>query len=200
MRFGRRDPDAPGDAASMTAFIDVIFQLVLFFVFTLKFVAFEAYLDATLPKGPGDGPLVPQVTLEIERSSDGASIVCTTPTYVPADGSAPIDGYVFPEAPGARTVVRPDGVAAVETTVAFPRRGGTRTEDVRFEGRVPDFRAVESYLAERKRFHESVGAKRPMVTVRFRGEVPWQIPATLLDICTRLEIEDFALGAVEAMD
>ena len=127
MRMGRRPLDVPDDAANMTAFIDVIFQLVLFFVFSLKFLALDTYLHATLPK-EGDGPTPPSVapvTLELERSPDGQATICRTPLYIPPDGSTPIQDYVFPEAPEVRAGTGPDGVECIETTVTF-RRGGSR--------------------------------------------------------------------------
>ena len=54
MRLSKADEGGPQEfEINMTPMIDVIFQLVLFFVFSMKFMAFEGQINAFLPKDRG---------------------------------------------------------------------------------------------------------------------------------------------------
>ena len=59
---------------NLTSMIDVVFQLLIYFVVTSNFAIGEGVITAKLPSGPGpsDGPKPPEQPLKIVVSSSGA--------------------------------------------------------------------------------------------------------------------------------
>lgn len=200
-RTVRTSSELPG---GMTAFVDVIFQLVLFFIFSLRFLSFQGELAANLPKegGPPPDDAQPLVSLGLWLDwapENGGMVTCTAPVYYPGDGNSPVDDYAFPMAPDVREVgvLRGEPRVVSNLTMENPKRGveGTATYDYR----VPDFRRIEDYLKARKAYYDRIGVSRgPSVTVHTNGPVPWEMPVQIFDICTRVGISDFALSAPEA--
>lgn len=198
--------DAGGEiAGDMTPMIDVIFQLVLFFVFSMKFIAFEGQLQAYLPKDRGQGPGTPvsidpiTATIFLEwASADGGRVIARTDKYYSPDGQV-VENYQFPMDPGLRLEAGPDGTPRAQTESKV--QGPTRQHTVRYDFAVPQWTDVEQYLGTRKAMYDQkkqgLGEGLP-VTVNFTNQVPWQAITNVLDICTRLKITNFALNMTES--
>jgi biopolymer transport protein ExbD/TolR len=68
----RNDPDARTELPDMTPMIDVVFQLLIFFLVVMKFKTLDMKLDAFLPNGqgialrPGE-PEPPTITAKLHR-------------------------------------------------------------------------------------------------------------------------------------
>lgn len=194
MRFDR--DGVPADfGVAQPAFIDVIFQLVLFFVFSLAFLGEERHLRAWLPKeaaGPGAEFLSREVILRLEWR-DGETRCSTPKPY--AEGGADAD-YAFPQDRSVRERVLPDGTRRKFTLTTIRDRSG-RPYRVEYDHGVPDFAAVEDYLRAKKRRFESLGLGSPRVSVQFEREVPWQDVVNIVDACVRTGIEEVAVDAPE---
>ncbi|MEM9883628.1 MAG: biopolymer transporter ExbD [Planctomycetota bacterium] len=78
-RRARRGPAAVGEL-NLTSMIDVIFQLLIYFVVTASFMVDEGVLAAMLPQGPGS-PAPPDelprqtIVIEITSSRDDPAVV-----------------------------------------------------------------------------------------------------------------------------
>lgn len=203
MRFGNTMNAIGEVAGDMTPMIDVIFQLVLFFVFSMKFFAFEGQLESYLPRDRGQqaapGVADPRtVTVHLAWvDAEGGKVLARTERHESPAGKI-TENYQFPTDPGLRVESGPSGTirAITEARVEGPGRPHTVTH----EYAVPHWPAVEEFLAVRKRQYQSQGkgvASGLPVIVSFEKRVPWQAVVNVLDICTRLEIKDFALNLAE---
>lgn len=166
---------------NMTPMIDIVFQLLIFFVLTAKFIEFEGVLRSYLPKNRGVQPTVAtnidlaNVTVFLDWEGDpetGHCIAITTKYQPPSGGSQP--RYQFPLVPGEQ---------------AYAAHKGNR---VPYD--CPDFREIEAYIKYRKDTYSGIGFGLP-VTVNFTDRVPIQMVVNMIDICVRLGITDFALNA-----
>ncbi len=192
----------------MTPFIDVIFQLVLFFVFSMKFLAFEGHINAFLPKNRGLDASQPdfnkelrQVTLFLtwERSANGENVYLRTLNYAPPGGGPVQDEYLFPMDPGVRQITDSSGAPAMHTYTKMVSDDGKKGGPVEYDYGAPDFTQLETYLREQKRIYdEKTGQGAGLrLTVNFESTVPWQMVVNIVDICTRVGITDFALNPLE---
>jgi biopolymer transport protein ExbD len=206
MRFEKTVSEPDEHEINMTPMIDVIFQLVLFFVFSMKFLAFEGHINAFLPKNRGLDASQPDFSKELRQvtlfltwdDADGGTASLSTLNYVPPGGGTPVDDYTFPLDPGVRRLVGPEGEprAVTETTMVSP--DGKEGGKVVYDYATPDFRPVEAYLADQKRQYQERGLGAGLrLTVNFESEVPWQMVVNIVDICTRVGITDFALNPLE---
>lgn len=202
MKLQKREEGTGEFEINMTPMIDVIFQLVLFFVFSMKFLAFEGHINAFLPKNRGNETTTPdfnrelrQVTLFLEwDESDGGNVILRTLNFQPPEGGATIEDYQFPMDPGVRVV---GGQATTETVMKTPdgKKGGRVTHDYG----APDFDRLESYLQTQKRDYDQKSGQGTglRLTVNFVSRTPWQMVVNIVDICTRVGITDFALNPLE---
>ena len=208
MRFSKSGNGIPEYEANMTPFIDVIFQLVLFFVFSLKFLAFEGQINAFLPKNRGLDASQPdfdkelrQVTLFLEWDpADGGTTYLSTLQYTPPGGTETIDDYVFPMDPGVQRVADPaSGGTRTITVTSMITPDGKKGGRVEYDYSAPDFAKLEQFLREEKRrYDEQVGLGTGLrLTVNFQSQVPWQMVVNIVDICTRVGLTDFALNPLE---
>lgn len=168
---------------NMTPMIDIVFQLLIFFVVTAKFIELEGELRSYLPKNRG---LTPQVQTKIDLANvtmfldwvgnplTGHCIAITTKFRRPSGEELP--RYQFP---------------SVAWMDAFPshKRGGTRSMY-----NCPDFNLIREYIRERKESYSGIGYGLP-VTINFTDKVPIQMIVNMVDICVDLGITDFALNA-----
>jgi len=169
----------------MTPMIDVVFQLVLFFVFSLKFVAFEGQIQAYIPRDRGTNETAPAeadpwtTTLELSwEEKDGGRVVARTGQY-PSSRDGEVRDHQFPQE------------RSREAAPAKPRRPES-------DFSAPRWDLVEEFLAGRKKQYEArSGGKDLPVTVSFDNRVPWQAVANVLDICARQKITNFALNMQE---
>ena len=177
---------------NLTPMIDIIFQLLIFFVLTAKFIAFEGQLQAYLPKDRGlqasSPTLANNVTLFLVWDKAG-KVICQTTQYKMGNVARQI--YEFRMDPKARPVA---GGWQTETTIGAAIKG-----DIVYEYAVPDFVEIEAYLKNRKNTYQTSGtsSKGLPVEVNFSGAVPWQMVVNILDICKRLGISDISLSAPE---
>ncbi len=189
---------------NMTPMIDVIFQLVLFFVFSIKFLAFEGQINAFLPKDRGPQQDVQDFSQQIRQiavflewdEADGGTVHLFTLTPGGQEGQVE---QRFPPDPGVQRIATPGGLRIV-TRTEMKSADGKKGGRVEYPYAAPDFRALENFLAEQKRsYDERMGGSGPCLrlTVNFDKRVPWQMVVNVVDICTRLGISDFALGATE---
>jgi len=202
MRFAK-DDDNQETESNMAPMIDVIFQLVLFFVFSMKFIAFEGQLQAYLPKDRGQHAQQPVLdattaTLFLEWEPDGGGqVLCRTLKYV-SPGGETHENYTFPDDENITEGRGPDGGIRVETDTVMKGLKGQEYR-VTYDYIVPRFDLVEEHLRERKETYvrRGVGASGLPVTVNFQDPVPTQAIANIVDICIRLEITNIALNIQE---
>ena len=201
MRRKRKNSKLPEDAEmDLMPMIDIIFQLLIFFLLSAKFIAFEGQLQAFLPKDRGKSSPQTQeelvnVTLELAWEASVQKVSCYTFDYDPPAGGARQNSYRFRDDAAVKEGVGPGGQPVAETDTRVG--GGTRTGKIRYDYGVPDFMEIEEYLAFRKGVQMQRGAKVPPVTVNFGDGVPWQMVVNILDSCTRLGLTDFSINAQE---
>ncbi len=190
-----RERSTEDQKPDLTPMIDIIFQLLIFFVLTAKFIAFEGQLQAYLPKdrGVSSGPppvLSDQVAFYLAWDKAG-KVLCTTLNYQMNGDTR--QQFTFPFDPNAKQLT--DGSWHTETRMENATEGGI----VRYDYASPDFREVEQYLQYRHQRFESAGAsdKGLPVEINFENQVPWQSVVNILDICKRLGISDVSLTAEE---
>lgn len=192
---------------NMTPMIDVIFQLVLFFVFSMKFLAFEGQINAFLPKNRGNDPVTPdfnrelrQVTLFLEwDESNGGNVILRTLNYQPPGGGERIEDYLFPMDPGVKTVAGPGGQPRTITQTVMKTPDGRKGGPVTYDYGAPDFNELERYLRDQKQeYDQRTGQGTGLrLTVNFVSQTPWQMVVSIVDICARVGITDFALNPLE---
>ena len=190
MRFKSKKTE--GLRPNLTPMIDIIFQLLIFFVLTAKFIAFEGQLQAYLPKDRGlqaTSPVLSQnVTLFLAWDRTG-KVICQTTQYTM--GNVARQTHEFRSDPNARPVA---GGWRTETTIGAAIKG-----DIVYEYAVPDFVEIEAYLKHRRDTYQTSGtsSKGLPVEVNFSKAVPWQMVVNVLDVCKRLRISDISLSAEE---
>jgi biopolymer transport protein ExbD len=208
MRLVKSGAGSEGFEINMTPMIDVIFQLVLFFVFSMKFMAFEGQINSFLPKNRGLDAAVPSMDLELRQvtlflewnPSDGGAVALRTMNYQPPGGGSPIQNYLFPMDRGVKGPFRAgDGSLRRVTETKMVRPDGRLGGDVTYDYAAPDFKELETYLAAQKQDYEMKSGKGTglRLTVNFQAQVPWQMVVNIVDICTRVGITDFALTPLE---
>jgi biopolymer transport protein ExbD len=164
----------------MTPMIDVIFQLLLFFLLSAKFISLEGQLSAWLPKERGDEatpePIDPsEVILFLSWHPDEQRVECLTWE----SGGKEI---LFRNLDGRQALVKygPPG----------------KEKQIRYGYQVPDFDEIENFLRRRHQTYTG-GSKGVPVTINAAKEVPTQMVTNLLDICTRIGITNVAIAAKE---
>ena len=165
---------------NMTPMIDIVFQLLIFFVLTAKFIEIEGELRSYLPKNRGLQQTVAttidldNVTLFLAWEGDptrGRCIAITVKYRPPTGGEQ--NQFKFPTVPGGDA-----GYAA--------------NKKITYE--YPNFNEIAAYVKYRKEAYAGIGFGLP-VTVNFTDRVPIQMVVNMIDICVKLGITDFALNA-----
>lgn len=188
MRIKKNPYINDSDEMQMTPMIDIVFQLLIFFLLSAKFIALEGQLDSYLPKDkgldstPATLDLV-NVLIDLRWDDGSGRVLCRTADYRQPGSDARQDVYYFQNVPATRNLVD---------------YGGTK---VRYDYDVPDFSEIESYLRYRHATYQSTGPGQGLpVNVSFDDRVPTQVVVLLLDICKRVGIKDFTLSAAEYAD
>jgi biopolymer transport protein ExbD len=198
MRFGKKEKAKSDSDMDLTPMIDIIFQLLTFFLLSARFIAFEGQLQAHLPKDRGLDAAPAQIelanlTLFLEWDKAAERVSCKTIQYDPPGGGGRLPVYEF--AADSRAARGEQGNIEVRTTMGV----GSRTGTVIYDYVVPDFQEIEAYMQHRKETHEAQGTGKTLpVTVNFGDGVPWQMVVTILDMCDRQGITDFTINAQES--
>jgi biopolymer transport protein ExbD len=191
VRFKKKDTEEL--KPNLTPMIDIIFQLLIFFVLTAKFISFEGQLQAYLPKDRGLQPTTPvlanNVTLFLTWK-DTQEVGCVTPQYEMHGTTR--QNHVFQDDPKRQKIA---GGYVTETTIGI----GARQGKVTYDYAPPDFREIEEYLKYRRDGYEDTGggSKGLPVEISFDKKVPWEMVVNLIDICKRLRISDISISAGE---
>ena len=176
----------------ITPMIDIVFQLLIFFLLSAKFISLEGQLSSYLPKDRGLDATnaitdLVNVTFFLQWRDDGPQgrVRCLTIGYrSPADGSV-------------QNQKEFSSVPYDAASGGIPYGPGGNLID--FGYTVPDFGEIERYVRFRKDTYTEVGGsgKELPVIVNFEDKVPTQVVVTLLDICKRVGIQDFTIAAKE---
>ena len=183
----------------MTPMIDIVFQLLIFFLLSAKFIALEGQLASYLPKDRGlqaaFSKIEPdEVILFLDWIPDESEPVtgkvrCQTINFRPADGSASGGDYEFPSVDAGGTERIPYG----------PGRELVQYGDADLPGyQIPNFDLIEGYLGHRHQLYETKGSGKSIpVTINVSDQVPMQMVANIVDICTRVGISNVTIAAKE---
>ena len=172
----------------MTPMIDIVFQLLIFFLLSAKFIALEGQLSSYLPKDRGlqasFSKIEPdEVIFFLEWVADPVNdktgrVRCQTINYKPSPGAASGQDHEF---------------ESQDATVGQIEYGPDRRlvqygEGVDMPGyHIPNFTNIEDYLNFRHGLYETKGSGKSIpVTINVSDNVPMQMVANIVDICTRI--------------
>jgi hypothetical protein len=164
---------------NMVPMIDIVFQLLIFFVLTAKFIEHEGELRSYLPRNRGL-----QQTVATSIDLDNVTVFLD---WVPDPGSETGEGHCI----AITTNYRPMSGGAMPR-YNFPLVAPAPS--IRAQYQQPDFREIEEYIRYRKETYSGIGYGLP-VTVNFTDAVPVQMIVNMIDICLKLGVTDFALNA-----
>ena len=185
----------------MTPMIDIVFQLLIFFLLSARFISFEGQLASYLPKDRGlqaaFSKIEPdEVIFFLDWISDVTNpltgrVRCQTINWRPADGSASgFDDHEFKsvDAGGTKRVPYSPSRNLVQYGESVDMPG--------YE--IPDFDIIEGYLGYRHQLYETKGSGKSIpVTINVSDQVPMQMVANIVDICTRIGIKNVTIAAKE---
>ena len=183
----------------MTPMIDIVFQLLIFFLLSAKFIALEGQLSSYLPKDRGlqasFSKIEPdEVIFFLEWVADPVNdktgrVRCQTINYKPGPGAASGQDHEF---------------ESQDATVGQIEYGPDRRlvqygEGVDMPGyHIPNFTNIEDYLNFRHGLYETKGSGKSIpVTINVSDNVPMQMVANIVDICTRIGITNVTIAAKE---
>lgn len=186
----------------MTPMIDIVFQLLIFFLLSAKFIALEGQLSSYLPKDRGlqasfakiePDEVIFFLSWESTAEASGYSRVqCQTINYRPSAGAASGQDYTFQEvdAPGLENsqgfVPYADGQVRYGENKDWPSYW------------VPDFVEIETYLRNRHGMYRTKDSGKGIpVTINVSDDVPMQMVTNIVDICTRIGISNVTIAAKE---
>ena len=174
---------------NMTPMIDIVFQLLIFFVLTARFIEHEGELLSYLPKDRGQNAAPPPLNvnpltifLEWKGDPETGNCVAKTINYQPQGSAANIREFEFPQIQGGHG----------------PGSGWSANKRVKYD--YPDYQAIYSYMKHRKDRADAAGGQKLPVTINFEDKVPIQMVVNMLDICRMLKITDFAINATGLLD
>ena len=169
---GRNNRAEEGLELKLTPMIDVVFQLLIFFLCATKFPEPEGILKCWLPKNKGQATSIPDidpgsVRLILRRAGEG--ILCEY-----QDESSPTGFSAFPQA-------------------QVWDRHNKRYEIW------PNYDNVAGYLAAAKANYEKKGEgeEEMPVILDFSPDVPWKHVVELLNICAGLDLTNIQIAAPE---
>ena len=183
----------------MTPMIDIVFQLLIFFLLSAKFIALEGQLSSYLPKDRGlqasFSKIAPdEVIFFLEWVADPVNdktgrVRCQTINYKPSPGAASGQDHEF---------------ESQDATVGQIEYGPDRRlvqygEGVDMPGyHIPNFTNIEDYLNFRHGLYETKGSGKSIpVTINVSDNVQMQMVANIVDICTRIGITNVTIAAKE---
>ena len=183
----------------ITPMIDIVFQLLIFFLLSAKFIALEGQLSSYLPKDRGlqasFSKIEPdEVIFFLEWVADPVNdktgrVRCQTINYQPGPGAASGQDHEF---------------ESQDATVGQIEYGPDRRlvqygEGVDMPGyHIPNFTTIEDYLNFRHGLYETKGSGKSIpVTINVSDNVPMQRVANIVDICTRIGITNVTIAAKE---
>ena len=182
----------------MTPMIDIVFQLLIFFLLSAKFIALEGQLSSYLPKDRGlqasFSKIEPdEVIFFLEWVPDPAReetgrVRCQTINYKPSPGAASGQDHEF------------ESQDATNGQVEYgPDRQLVEYGDIHVPGyHIPNFTNIEDYLNFRHGLYETQGSGKSIpVTINVSDNVPMQMVANIVDICTRIGITNVTIAAKE---
>jgi biopolymer transport protein ExbD len=157
---------------NLTPMIDVVFQLLVFFLCATKFPEPEGVLKSWLPKNKGQATSIPNIdpgSVRLVLRMAGADVTCQY-----EDNSSPTGFSYFSSA----------------SRYDFQ----TRTDEV-----IPRWDEVEQHLAQAKAKYRKtgVGDEGLPVIIDFGPDVPWKHVVEILNICTGLELTNLQIAAQE---
>ena len=148
-----------------TSMIDVIFQLLLFFLVTIKFPTNEGLLKAFLPKESSE----PSKAEQDETIAD---------TYIQWGKS---DGQIHLQ------------VGMTDLGVLALNNKGQTDEQVVLE--VADVSlSLENELTRRRKYLQDEGKGEPKVVIKAEETIPYKYVVYVLNVCGKLEIKDVWFG------
>ena len=179
--------------------IDIVFQLLIFFLLSAKFIALEGQLSSYLPKDRGlqasFSKIEPdEVIFFLEWVADPVNdktgrVRCQTINYKPSPGAASGQDHEF---------------ESQDATVGQIEYGPDRRlvqygEGVDMPGyHIPNFTNIEDYLNFRHGLYETKGSGKSIpVTINVSDNVPLQMVANIVDICPRIGITNVTIAAKE---
>ena len=183
----------------MTPMIDIVFQLLIFFLLSAKFIALEGQLSSYLPKDRGlqasFSKIEPdEVIFFLEWVADPVNdktgrVRCQTINYKPNPGATSGQDHEF---------------ESQDATVGQIEYGPDRRlvqygEGIDMPGyHIPNFTNIEDYLNFRHGLYETKGSGKSIpVTINVSDNVPMQMVANIVDICTRQRISNVTIAAKE---
>ena len=187
-----RNPESLELDINMTPMIDIVFQLLIFFVLTAKFIQHEGELRSYLPKNRGDTPNVKStidlanVTIYLDWEWSNKSRANS------AKGPPPGEGWCVAETTDYQPASGENDDQHRFIQVSKSARPYPANKAVNYD--YPDFQAIEDYIKYRGGNYSGIGFGLP-VTVNFSEWVPVQMVINMVDICVKLGIKDFALNA-----
>jgi biopolymer transport protein ExbD len=177
---------------SMTPMIDIVFQLLIFFLVSAKFITFEGQLSSYLPKDRGLQSSFSQIDLAnvsffLQWLPDEQKVRLRELGHVTEEGSKvdTFEGFGYED--GREGAI-----------VMF---GPTHDErKIKYGYQVPNYRAIEAYLTRRHLTYSgpTQGTTRGIpVTINVGDAVPMQMVTNIVDICTRVGITNVTIAAKE---
>ena len=159
----------------MTSMIDVVFLLLIFFMCATKFKAPEGQLRSWLPRDRGTSGGPPQMNpgCRLTLVMDGKRVICWADDSVINLASAMGDYGTDDNAQAQYDFEREYGISG------------------------PHLGLIEQHIQRRKNSYRGVSQKGLPVIIDFAKEVPSRYVVDIVNICTRLEIEDIAFAKPE---
>jgi len=156
----------------LTPMIDVVFQLLIFFLCATKFPEPEGVLKTWLPRNKGQGPGIVTIdpgSVRLWLHRVGKDVICEY------EDSRSDTGFT-----------------------AFPA-AQVYDEQTKEDEIWPNYKEVETFLATRKAAYDrrGLGEEGMPVILDFAPDVPWKHVARLIDICTGLGLTNLQIAAPE---
>jgi biopolymer transport protein ExbD len=182
----------------MTPMIDIVFQLLIFFLLSAKFIALEGQLSSYLPKDRGlqasFSKIEPdEVIFFLEWVADPVNdktgrVRCQTINYKrPGETSGEDHEFESQDATAGQVEYGPDRqLVQYGEVLGMPGY------------HIPNFTNIEDYLHFRHGLYETKGSGKSIpVTINVEDNVPMQMVANIVDICTRIGITNVTIAAKE---
>jgi len=188
----------------MTPMIDIVFQLLIFFLLSAKFIALEGQLSSYLPKDRGlqasFSKIEPdEVMFFLEWVADPVNektgrVRCQTINYKPTPGASSGEDHEF-ESQDATVTNGMNGQVEYGPHRQLVQYG----EVLGMPGyHIPNFTTIEDYLNFRHGLYETTGSSKSIpVTIKVSDNVPMQMVTNIVDICTRIGITNVTIAAKE---
>ena len=189
----------------MTPMIDIVFQLLIFFLLSAKFISLEGQLSSYLPKDRGlqaafakiePDEVIFFLTWLPGEAAGSDRVQCQTINYRPSAGASSGQDYTFQEVNAPALEADPQHMGVPYSLRNKTVRYGENADWPSYW--VPDFLEMETYLGTR---HSMYKTKDPgtgiPVTINVGDDVPMQMVTNIVDICTRIGIKNVTIAAKE---